>query len=288
LLLRVADRPSWTRCVSAGVMLGITAYLRSEWLFFVPFAALAVLAVRREHVAVLPVAAMCLAALLAVSPWLVRNQQLGAGPIMSASTGIVLWEGLGEFPNPWGAVPDDVSVAIEMRTLGISDPLTANAFYTKRVFSSILHDPLVYASEVVRRLPHALFVKTDWGLAEMNTRYPGFQELNAGGRSVGVLEFFRLNPVVFLAKVVPWMFDILLFGLAAVGLIASARRDPRTWIVASPAIFAIALYSLTHFEARYLVPALVSYPLFASIGTHAVLRWSTRRLGIGRLQAIAH
>lgn len=278
LIVRVVERPTLARAIAAGIALGLVPYFRSEWLFFVPVVALVSLVVGRERRAAIALGALCLTALVVVTPWLARGQQLAGSPFLSASTGIVLWEGLGEFPNPWGAVPDDASVGAEMRSLGIADPLVANDFYTRRVITAILRDPLVYASQVLRRLPRVVFVKADWGLAEVNTRYPGFQEFNRDGASVSVLDFFRRNPSVFLAKAVPWAMDILLVVLAVLGLVIAARRSTHAWILAAPAIFAIAFYALTHFEARYLVPALSSYCVFACVGAGALLREFTHRV----------
>src|SRR6266545_5160574 len=74
----------------------------------------------------------------------------------------------GEYPNPWGAVPDDVSLAAQMKDLGVNDPVTASSFYTRKVVASITSAPAFYLSEVVRRVPKVLIPKTDWGLALLN------------------------------------------------------------------------------------------------------------------------
>jgi hypothetical protein len=198
--------------------------------------------------------------------------------VIQANTGTTLWEGLGEYPNPWGAVPTDAELGKELQALGLSDPVEVNRFYLKRFFRAVASDPLFYAGEVARRLPRVVLVKTDWGFAEVHFKNPGFQQLRGQGENIGVLGFFLLNPGVFIIKAGPWLMDSILFALALGGLIMSVRRGPVVWLLAAPTVFVIIFNAMTHFEPRYLVPAIFPYCIFASVFIMAALAFAGNTL----------
>jgi 4-amino-4-deoxy-L-arabinose transferase-like glycosyltransferase len=78
----------------AGLLFALLLLVRPAGLYFLPiFAILAVWEPRSARRRLLPGLAFAAAALVAISPWLIRNHQLGFGPTLATTGGVNLWMG---------------------------------------------------------------------------------------------------------------------------------------------------------------------------------------------------
>ena len=155
----------WAKLTLLGVLVGVGMYFR-PFVILVPIA-LALANARRTTTrrtlesALVPT----LIALLIIVPWTVRNAvEFHKFIPMRAGIGQALWEGLGERPNEFGAVNDDVAATdwalarrpdLEPGTPAFDDFMLDNAL------DAIVHHPAHYAELVLRRalllLPCLLF-----------------------------------------------------------------------------------------------------------------------------------
>ncbi len=269
LFLAGLEAQRWPLVILAGCTAGLIPYFRTEWALFPGFLAILTGIVDRRLL-LRSCTVLAISAVL-VSPWLVRNYLITGRPLLTTETGIILWEGLGQFPNPWGAARDDTDVAREMKAQGLTDPVAADTYFTRRFVSAVLQHPLTYASEVARRATKALFPKTDWGLTVLYETTPAF-----AARPDALIEFALTFPGWLLFKAIPSGLDSLLPLAAAAGFALSLRRGKGTWFLAAPPLFAILINSLTFFVARFMVPAVFPYCIFAALACDAVVAASRR------------
>ncbi len=279
LSLRMLESGRARYALLGGLVVGALAYVRGEFVIFGYFFAGVVTLLDRSRIR--QGIAVALIALASMTPLLVRNYRLTGQPLSGvASMGI--WQAMGEYPNPWGARYSDELLARELKKLGLqNDLIAANAFYNKRVSAAIAQHPFFFLSEVARRFPRALFPKTDWGFVAVHMNNPGFHALQAEGKPMTIVQFFRLNPAVFLIKTVPWAADTILVVLAIVGLYLALRKRPRAaqrqaLLVFVPPAFALAFYPLIYYEPRYVVPMMFAYCVFAGITIDSLVQLGRR------------
>jgi 4-amino-4-deoxy-L-arabinose transferase-like glycosyltransferase len=153
--------------VLAGIMGGVSAYLRPNY-FFVPVAYGfgLLLFTRRFWRSVLAAATMQVVVIALLFPWAYRNHQLcGRWIFTSTSVGWTLIVGLGAYHNPWGIVGLDEWIAEEAYKQGFYAPESpeADAYFRNLFWDSICSKPWGYVMAVVKRLPMAILAPQETG-----------------------------------------------------------------------------------------------------------------------------
>lgn len=110
LLTRAAKRPGLTKVILAGLLIGISCWLRPNGLLLAPFLAVAFCALFKRGERLRPLALFVCSALIAISPITIRNYVVfGRFVPVSAGVGITLLEGIGDYDseNRFGLMHSD-------------------------------------------------------------------------------------------------------------------------------------------------------------------------------------
>ena len=155
---------AWRVYALAGVMIGISIWLRPNTLLMGPYlAALIVMLSRRRGQTARRAWVIAVAPFLMIAPITIRNHLIFAEFVpVSANTGIVLWEGIADGGGErFGAVDNDKKVA-EQEAVLYDDPRYTESWATpdgikrdrdriKRSLSVIAEHPLWFAGVMLRR-----------------------------------------------------------------------------------------------------------------------------------------
>jgi 4-amino-4-deoxy-L-arabinose transferase-like glycosyltransferase len=249
----------------SGIMVGISAYLRPDYLL-VPVAygfTLWIYTRRfwRSMIAMITIQAVALTLLM---PWAYRNYELcGRWIFTSTAVGWTLIMGLGEYHNPWGFIGLDGHIAIEAHKQGFYAPESpeADLYFRNLFWQSIRNKPLGYIASIVKRVPMAILAPQTFG----------FKNPYKIGRFSDTLEQEGKDRYeVILSKpmyVIKAYWDYLLMGAISVaGLLCSLvmlflerRRFGLMFLLLSPHLYSIGVHLLTHYEPRFVLPSMFSF-----------------------------
>ena len=289
VLARKHRRLGYWLYAAAGVMIGLSALVRSQTILFGLFLVvmLATISARRRE-AVKRAALMAAVSLLTVAPVTVKNYMVyGEFVPVNIGMGIVLWEGIGETGRgkEFGAVATDEDVAIQdaeiygkpryagswstpdgimrdrdrvNRSLGIiaRHPIWYSGVMLKRMAGTLkysAHAPLVYRGSEVNAHESTAPIRKAWEPLVTN----GSSSLKVGESFSWARAFVR--PVQRVTKETMLAFVIL--G-AAVLLVASLRRS--LFLLAVP-IYYWLFQCFMHTEFRYTLPMHYFLFVFAAI-----------------------
>ncbi len=298
-------RPIWVY-ILAGILIGVSIWLRPNALLMGLLLAifLIVVSVRRRQerkrawvLAVVPV--------LVILPITLRNYVIfGEFSLISANTGIVLWEGIGDASGDrFGAVTDDVQVAQQEGVLynnpeyakhwAAPDGIKRDHDRVKRSLNVILHHPFWFMGAMVKRMGQMLkysggapliFKSSNTTLIERGEALQGIKpghpmpsrkarEADRWLANTGNL-FFWLRPIVIiLQRVTKETAQVFILIGAAMILILSWRRF--LWVMMVP-LYYLLIQSTMHTEFRYTLP--MHYFLFV----FAAIFWIIISVGIYR------
>lgn len=248
LLLRARGTDWSTRSLLAvGAVVGAGCYFRPELVLLAPLIAAAMWQGRwREtfRIAAIPTAV----AVLIVAPWTIRNAVIFHQFIpIRTGTGQALWEGLGELPNDFGAVLNDVVTQQQVHRArpGLVYGTPAYDLYLQaKAIRAVEQHPLFYARLVAHRALDATVALNN----------------NAWTANMSV-------PVERLAGwIEPFLF---LVSLAVVAV--TRRRYARSHLVLLAVVVATVVpYLLLHMEPRYALPASFAYLIWAGLAVEMV------------------
>jgi hypothetical protein len=283
---RRPKRAVWA-CAVAGVMIGLSTWLRPNTLLLGLFLAvlLSVLSVRRWQaakrawvIAVLP--------FIIIAPVTIRNYIIfGKLVPISANTGIVLWEGIADGGGErFGAVNDDGKVAHQEAAL-YDDPRYGQSWATpdgikrdrdriKRSLNVIVRHPVWFAGVMLSRMGEMfkysaqaplVFKATDTRLIEAGkaasqsaTRKPSSAAATAYGETIS-----WMRPVMRALQRVIKESLLLFILLGAIALFfLSARRGLCVMIVP---LYYLLIQSTMHTEFRYTLPMHYFVFIFAAV-----------------------
>ena len=295
LLLALAGRFGGRRLKSylfygaAGVMFGLSSWLRSQTMLLAPFAGfILALAASRRLPQVKRAALMAAVTALVIAPVTIRNYIIyGEFVPINIGVGIVLWEGIADASGDrFGAVAKDDEVARQEAVL-YNNPRYAGTWSSPdgiqrdhdRVNKSldiIRRHPVWYAGvmigrmrEMVKYSAHAPLV---YKISEAKSRQrtapikPGWEAMVTDGSSLAIGEsLFWMRPAVRAAqRIVKEAMLLFVFAGAAVLFAASWRRALFLSIVP---MYYFLFQSFMHTEFRYTLP--MQYFLFV----FAALTW---------------
>jgi 4-amino-4-deoxy-L-arabinose transferase-like glycosyltransferase len=273
----VYSKHRWPWLIACGLITGVGCYFRPNVLILPALLALALAprcGLRRALRDGLAVTAM--AALLLV-PWTIRNYNDFHKFVPIRNAGFAMWEGMGEIPNDFGAVENEIVVNAEVHR---ADPKLVylspawDAVLKHWTILAIEHHPLFYLELVARRTALSTVWPFDPSWMHRGTvsplAYKGSLLSYIVERPADLLQT-ALEPAVFL------------FAALALGL------TWRRWRVQHSVLIAVVLgtlvpYILIHVEPRYLPPASFAYLIWISLGANLL----AERLGAPPETAAAH
>jgi 4-amino-4-deoxy-L-arabinose transferase-like glycosyltransferase len=200
VMLLLKSRQSIAIAVAAGVALGLAILTRATLIGFVPFALLWILLLsdRVRVLAVKRTAAVGLALMLVITPWLVRNYLQIGTPTISTLSGLTLWAGnnphtFSNYPNQ--SIDRSVNTAWSGLTPGedayirSSDEVRQNGWFVNKALDYIKQHP----QETVNRAFRKVGAAFSWTL---NPERDSFTQ---------VVYFFSYVPVLFLGIAGVWL-----------------------------------------------------------------------------------
>jgi hypothetical protein len=298
-LARKDERRAYLLYAAAGVMIGLSAWLRSQTMllgiFFLPWLVAASADRRREAKRALVMAA---ASVLAIAPVTIKNYAVyGEFVPVNIGVGQVLWVGIGETSRgeEFGAVATDDAVAAQDAVIynnpryggswSTPDGIKRDRDKVKKSLDVIVNHPLWYAGVMLARArdmtkysAHAPLV---FRASEVRPRpaepqvKPGWESLSADERAmVPGKAVSWMRPLIRAAQraTKETMLPFILIGAALVTL-ASRRRALLLSVVP---LYYLLVHSFLHTEFRYTLA--MHYFLF----TFAAVVWALIGAGVWR------
>ena len=250
--------------IGCGVAVGVGAFFRPTALLLPLAFGLASLGrpgMGRQLRGALAIAAV---AALTLIPWTIRNYADFHRLIPTrVGSGIVLWQGLGETHNDFGALDDDVATYLQVHRLHPDLEFLSPAYdeyLQSRGLHAIEQHPLYYAKIVARRavLSTAALYESAW---MYRTGESPFLYHSRTGK--GLLSYAVNRPLPLLESA----FEPAIFMLAMLSLACTWRRSRREHLLLIAIVLsALIPYWLLHLEARYVLPTLPFYLIWVALG----------------------
>ncbi len=212
----------------SGAAIGVSALVRPDLVLLCVPAAIW-LAMRRKKATV--AVALLAGCAIPIALWGVHNRITnGAWVFGSTSSGLGLWEGLGEVPNAYGYVLDDSAANHLLMTRGYTwGSVEADRYFRQEYLNAWRNHPEFVLHVIAARIPRILF------------------------------DSEQLQPLFFARG--RQFLDAFGAGLVLVALWVR-RRDPTAWLVLLlPPAYAVLSIGLVHFEPRYVRYVQLSYVL---------------------------
>jgi 4-amino-4-deoxy-L-arabinose transferase-like glycosyltransferase len=244
----------------SGLLLGLLCLFRPDYLLLPSFLFVGALCVGPVRSALVGTAALMLTALLVLLPWGLRNQRVnGVFNLATHAGGMSLYQGIGQFPNPYGIVFDDDRMEAEVRRagfLGLDDP-GADHWFRERYLAIARHDPGLIVKNALRRLPMGIAPLYRWGYENPHYAGHGFYDYVRAGESP-YQAVFRHPRELWLAYWDRLVFAVvgLLLTLASLRLIVLDRAHWRVGVLlALPYLYVLIAHVPFLLGTRLLVPA---------------------------------
>ena len=258
----------WRWLLVCGLLAGLGAYFRPNVLILPAVLALASLHWEGWRVVRDAVAVTLLASVLLI-PWTIRNYiDFHRFIPTRAGFGQVLWQGLGEAHNDFGALNNDEATYQQVHRVRpnlVNETPAYDDYLRGLAVRAIEHQPLFYAELVARRavLSTALLYDSAW-------MYRGGESLVAfhdhTGRSP--LAYVIERPFELLES----LLEPAVFVLAMLALAVTWRTYRREHVFLGAVVLAALVpYWILHFEARYVYPATFAYLIWIALGADQLL-----------------
>lgn len=291
-LARHSRRDPYWCYVSAGLMLGLAAWLRPQTMLASPFIAVTIVLIATHRLAAIKrVAVMVIVSFLTIAPITIRNLLVYGKLIpINIGVGIVLWEGIADASGDrFGAVARDEEVA-EQEAVLYGDSRYAGSWSTPdgiqrdrdRINKSLAiirenpfwyagvmlgrmsemvkysaHAPLVYGIKQARALDRTAPIRTNW------------ESIATDGSSVAVGRgVFWMRPVIRPLQRLTKEAMQLMIAIGVVALCAASLR--RAVFVAIVPLYYLLFQSFVHTEFRYTLPMQYFVFVFAAIAWVAI------------------
>jgi 4-amino-4-deoxy-L-arabinose transferase-like glycosyltransferase len=244
----------------AGIVLGVACLFRPDTLLLPSFLLVGALLVMPWRAALVSTALLGACAFLVLVPWGLRNRRAeGDFNVTTHAGGMALYQGIGQFPNPYGIVFDDDVIAAEARRAGfdgIDDP-RADRWFRARFAAIARANPALLLRNAVKRIPIALVPMYHWGYA--NAAYAGHGFYDFEKRGVSPSAALREHT----GEILRAYWDRIVFGVIGFGLLvanfALIVLDRRHWrwgvLLALPYLYLVLSHLPIMLGARLLVPA---------------------------------
>lgn len=266
---------SWKWAVWAGLTLGVLGYLRSQFLLLPLFWILVFFVFFRSawkfYAFRAALAGGVMAALLL--PWgLWTKEHTGRFTLTRPVIWQDLWEGFGEFENPFGAVRNDVATLEKIRQE------YPNVAYTSFEYQDILKEkslralrdePLWYAGMLPKRFLRMVFSHDiGWDflpIKEWTSYYRGFKKQHPDGGLVGYVLYLSKEPPQLLYRIIVVAYWKILLALAVLGMVVARAQWRKIVLLASIPVYLIAVTLPIYWEPRFVMPGDFSFLIFAGV-----------------------
>lgn len=260
LWLRGIDtrKPLWFAL--AGTALGLACLFRPDMLLFPSFLFLGALVSIPLRTALWSTALVGACAFVVLIPWGLRNEHVhGDFNVATHAGGMALYQGIGQFPNPYGIVFDDERLQRQAQAAGfegIDDP-RADRWFKSQFMEIARENPGLLAANAVKRIPIAVVPLYHWGYDNKEYAGHGFYDYVAHGESPSHAVVAHPREILLA------YWDRLLFGVLGFGLLAANMAlilfDPARrrigFLLALPYLYLALSHLPIMLGARLLVPA---------------------------------
>jgi 4-amino-4-deoxy-L-arabinose transferase-like glycosyltransferase len=264
---RLRDRATWGAAALLGTAIGFACLVRSEALLFLPLLVLPV-AWRVGHDRWRNIAVACLATVVVLTPWTVRNWTTFGRPVLISTNGPAALKGANCAPTYSG--PDIGGWRLDcigFTRRDVHNEAKADARFTRAAFA--------YIGNHLSELPKVLAVRVlrTWDLYQ-----PRRQVASAEGRAP---DAERAGIAVY----------YMLMLLAVWGVVVLRRRREPLWILLVPAVLvtlvSLGWYGLPRFRAAFEISLVVLAAVaLVDLGSRLVIA-RRRRRDRGRSPAVA-
>jgi 4-amino-4-deoxy-L-arabinose transferase-like glycosyltransferase len=267
IYLEVLDSPHrWRWLIACGVLSGVAVYFRPNLLLIAPALALATVFRTGWREALRRGATIALIGALILLPWTVRNyEDFHAFIPTNSSMWEVMWGGLGEFPNDFGASLKTSVTKEEVRRvrpdLRFESPAW-DAYLEPWVVHAIEHHPLFY----LKTLAYRVAIATVWAHDQLWMHRGSPPVFTYKG---GLLALIFERPLA----VAQYMLQPLAFLLAmlALGFTWRGRRAHHLILIAT-VLAVLVPYIAISVESRYLLPAAFAYFIWIGLGADLLMQ----------------
>jgi len=275
----------WLMALSA-VLLGFSAYIRSDYIFLPAFFAAAAFIKRQrgEKRAVMLIHGFWMVCLVFVIllPWGIRNYvTFHRFTILRPVLWQSVWEGFGEFSNPFGAILDDKAtfemVKKEHPDISYFDPLYQEIL-KKKSLNAIKEHPGWFLTMLPRRFLRMLFSRNDWGFA-LDPGY-NYSALKLRGNSLS--DYIRKTPLMqIIYRIVMRAVENGIVFMALAGVILMRKRWRYLVILISVPACGFLMHLPIYWEPRYLIPGNFPFLILTGVAMEAFYnRVIVRRIGV--------
>jgi hypothetical protein len=185
-----------------------------------------------------------------------------------------MWEGFGEFKNPFGAVLSDTvtyeQVAQEYPGIDYASPQYQNVLKTK-VIQAIKTHPGWYILMMPKRLISIIFMPRGMGsieriLGKSFTRQSFFDH-NPGSSNLDYAKWLMRNNLkgFLLVVVMPALIQCFFVFAAALGFWFTKKQWRKNLLLISPLLYFYLSHVPIYWEARYLVPGEFPLLIFSAV-----------------------
>ncbi len=261
----------WRWLILCGVLASIGSYFRPAVLILPAALALATVAMTGWREALRRGLSITAIAVVLLTPWIIRNYDDFHKFIPTREGfGQVLWEGLGEVPNNFGAVLNDEKTYEQFHRTNPDIRADSPAFFSLLMHSAVRaieHHPLFYLKLLARRTALA----TVWAR--------GIQWMHRGTVSPftyehGILSYIVDRPFDLLQM----LLSPITFILAMLCLGFTWRRWRQEHIILITTILVVVVpYILALMEFRYILPAAFTYLIWIGLGADLLLERASQR-----------
>ncbi len=252
----------WFALASAATV-GLGALVRSDYIFLPVFFGIALYLHERDFKKSFTFTAVGLTVIFVIlCPWGIRNYRLfGKFQVIRAVLWQSVWEGFGEFANPFGAVLDD-EVTFQQIKKKFPDVEYDSPQYQEllkeKVIKALKSDPVWYIGMLPKRLGNMLLLRNfnDWGfpvnpkLSFRKVKLPLFVYLKFMAKK---------HPSQLIYRILPRVLELLLFLLALIGLWVYRRKWRKIMLIFCIPVYAILSHLPIYWEPRYILPAQFPY-----------------------------
>jgi len=259
--------------IYAAIIIGISLYFRSDSLLLPLFLGLGIWIYKRNwKVALGKTMVMFLIVFAILLPWGMRNYKIfHTFSFGRATLWQSMWEGFGEFKNPFGAVlSDNVTydqVAQEYPGIDYASPQYQNVLKAKVIQAIKIH-PGWYILMMPKRLISMIFMPRRMGsieqiLGKSFTRQSFFNH-NLGSSNLDYGKWLMRNNFTgfLLIVVIPSLIQCLFVFAALLGIWFSRKQWRKNLLLLSPLLYFYLSHVPIYWEARYLVPGEFPYLIF--------------------------
>lgn len=256
--------------VATGVLLGVSLYFRPPIALLVFLLGLAVIPARGWRAALGFALVPLTVALVMLAPWTIRNAvEFHRFLPANTGTGQVLWQGLGEIHNDFGAYNDDNRTRMQVQSVRPDlqyDTPAYDDFLRHRAVRAIRRHPGHYADLIVHRLLRGTVQAHN--LSWTNHAFRSNPQPAHSLRDYVTTVWDKLQLAVF------YVGDPALVIVALLTAFATRRRyrDEHLLLLAVPAALLLVPLFLA-LEWRYVAPAAFAYMILVGLAVDAGIDW---------------